>query len=87
MRYVGMKRSAGDAALSAYGEIYGRVERKLFADVAAGKTATSLKSDYLKWYGIPARMFNAVRGRRCRRRGADPAAADTGLPGRIGVPG
>lgn len=56
-----MKRSAGGAALSAYGEIYGRVERKLFADVAAGKTATSLKSDYLKWYGIPARMFNAVR--------------------------
>ena len=36
--YEGMERSAGDAALSAYAELYGRVERKLFAEVAAGKT-------------------------------------------------
>ena len=56
-----MERSAGDAALSAYAELYGRVERKLFAEVAAGKSAASLKSGYLKWYGIPARMFNGVR--------------------------
>ena len=59
--YRGMERVDGDAALSAYAELYGRVERKLFAEVAASKTAASLKSEYLKRYGIPARMFNGVR--------------------------
>ena len=59
--YAGMDRSAGDGALSAYAELYGRVERKLFAEVAAGKAAASLKREYLKRYGIPARMFNGVR--------------------------
>ena len=56
-----MDRADGDAALSAYGQLYGRVERRLFADVAAGRSATSLKSAYLREYGIPARMFNGVR--------------------------
>ena len=59
--YGGLERSAGDGALSAYTELYGRVERKLFAEVAAGRSAASLKSEYLKQYGIPARMFNGVR--------------------------
>ena len=59
--YAGLDRSAGDAVLAAYGELYGRVQRKLFADVAAGSSAASLKGAYLKRYGIPARMFNAVR--------------------------
>ena len=59
--YVGMERVDGDAALLAYAELYGRVERKLFAEVAVGMSATSLKSGYLKGYGIPARMFNGVR--------------------------
>ena len=59
--YVGVDRAAGDAALSAYGELYGRVERKLFAEVATGRVATSLKGEYLKRYQIPARMFNGVR--------------------------
>ena len=59
--YGGLERAAGDAALSAYGDLYGRVQRDLFADVAAGRLATSLKSAYLKSYGIPARMFNGVR--------------------------
>ena len=44
-----------------YAELYGRVQRKLFADVAAGSSAASLKGAYLKRYGIPARMFNGVR--------------------------
>ena len=61
LEYSGVDRSAGDAALSAYGELYGRVERKLFAEVAAGRSAASLKSAYLKRYGILARMFNGVR--------------------------
>ncbi len=59
--YANVSRCHGDAALSAYAELYGRVERKLFAEVSAGRTSASLKSEYLKWYGIPARMFNAVR--------------------------
>ena len=59
--YEGRDRAEGDAALSAYAELYGRVQRKLFADVVAGRSAASLKSDYIKKHGIPARMFNAVR--------------------------
>ena len=59
--YGSMNRAVGDAALDANAELYGRVERKLFAEVAAGRSATSLKSDYLQQHGIPARMFNAVR--------------------------
>ena len=59
--YAGVSRSDGDGALSAYGELYGRVQRSLFAEVAAGRAAASLKREYLKRYGIPARMFNGVR--------------------------
>ena len=59
--YAGLERGDGDAALSAYAELYGQVERKLLAQVASGKSAASLKSTYLKGHGIPARMFNAVR--------------------------
>ena len=59
--YSGAVCEAGDAALSAYGELYGRVQRRLFAEVAAGQRAMSLKSEYLQRYGIPARMFNGVR--------------------------
>ncbi len=59
--YAELERAHGDAALSAYVGLYGRMERKLFAEVSAGKTAASLKSGYLRRYGIPARMFNGVR--------------------------
>ena len=59
--YGDMVRAGGDAALSAYAELYGRVQRKLFAAVAADRSAASLKSDYIREHGIPARMFNAVR--------------------------
>ena len=48
-------------ALSSYAELYGKVQRKLFADVAAGRSAVLLKREYIKEHGIPARMFNAVR--------------------------
>ena len=59
--YEGRDRAEGDAGLSAYAELYGRVQRKLFADVAAGRSAASLKSDYIKKHGMPARLFNEVR--------------------------
>ena len=59
--YGGLNRAVGDAALGDYAELYGQVERKLFAEVAAGRSAISLKSVYLQRHGMPARMFNAVR--------------------------
>ena len=48
-------------ALAAYAELYGRVQRKLFADFSAGELPASLKRVYLQRYGIPARMFNGLR--------------------------
>ena len=59
--YGDMVRAGGDAALSAYAELYGRVQRKLFAAVAADRSAAPLKSDYIREHGIPARLFNGVR--------------------------
>ena len=59
--YGDLDRLEGDAALSAYAELYGQVQRKLFADVAADRSAVLLKREYIKEHGIPARMFNAVR--------------------------
>ena len=50
-----------DAALSAYAALYGRVQRRLFAEVSSGRSAASLKRGCVRGYGIPARMFNAVR--------------------------
>ena len=59
--YAGLERADGDSALSAYAALYGRVQRKLFAEVAAGRSLASFKNEYLGRYGIPARVFNAVR--------------------------
>ena len=59
--YASVERAAGDAALSAYADLYGKVQRKLFAEAAAGRPPSSMKSSYLKEHRIPARMFNAVR--------------------------
>ncbi len=59
--YEGRDRADGDAGLSAYAALYGKVQRKLFSDVAAGRSAASLKSEYIKEHGIPGRMFNGVR--------------------------
>ena len=53
--------SCDDAALSAYAALHGRVQRNLFAEVSSGRSAASMKRDYVREYGIPARMFNAVR--------------------------
>ena len=50
-----------DEALSAYAALYGRVQRRLFAEVSSGRSAASMKRDCVREYGIPARMFNAVR--------------------------
>ena len=59
--YCDMEPTHGEAALAAYAELYGGVQRKLFADFSAGELPASLKKVYLQRYGIPARMFNGVR--------------------------
>ena len=59
--FQGMDRSVGDDLVSAYADLYGRIERRLFADVAAGRSAVALKGEYLRRYRIPARMYNGVR--------------------------
>ena len=51
----------GDAALSAYAELYGHIERSLFGQFSAGVSLTSLKNSHLVKYRIPARMFNSLR--------------------------
>ena len=53
--------SGKEDALSAYAELFGVLQRRLFADVSAGHSSASLKSDYIRRYGVPARMFNAIR--------------------------
>ena len=53
--------SGNEEALSAYAGLFSVLERRLFADVSAGKPSVSLKSDYIRRYAIPARMFNALR--------------------------
>ena len=45
----------------AYADLYCRIQRKLFAEVSAGRSAPSVKQEYLRRYRIPARMFNAIR--------------------------
>src|ERR1700722_7791709 len=50
-----------DEILGECAELLSSVERRLFAELAAGKKATDLKSQYLKDYGITARHFNAIR--------------------------
>ena len=53
--------AVGEGLLSAYADLYGRIQRRLLAQVAAGRSAPSLKQEYLQRYRIPARMFNGVR--------------------------
>ena len=59
--YGYVEPTEGEAALAAYAELYGRVQRKLFADFSAGEAPASLKKVYLQRYRIPARMFNGLR--------------------------
>lgn len=47
--------------LSSCAKLMSTIERKLFSDVASGKNAHKLKSEYLSRHGITARQFNAIR--------------------------
>ncbi len=53
--------NGNEDALSAYASLFSVLQRRLFAEVSTGKPAASLKSDYIRRYGIPARMFNSLR--------------------------
>src|SRR5439155_6091377 len=50
-----------EAILAACTELFGRVERSLFAAISTGIEASSLKSDYIKKFKITARHFNSVK--------------------------
>ena len=59
--FRGVAADVGGAALSAYAELHGRIERTLFGQSCAGSSLASLKSSYLIKYKISARMFNSLR--------------------------
>ena len=59
--FAGIDRTAGDKPLSTYADLYCRVQRRLFADVAPGRSAVASKREYLRHYRIPARLFNALQ--------------------------
>jgi IS605 OrfB family transposase len=50
-----------EAILEAYAQHMSRVERKLFAEIAAGKNSSDLKSSFLIRFEITARQYNACR--------------------------
>ena len=47
--------------LAAYADLYGKVERSLFAALAGGRAKNELKREYIQRFGITARHFNAIR--------------------------
>jgi hypothetical protein len=49
-----------DAALGAYAKLFGQVQRKLFAAIAAGADPGELKAHYCRQHRITARQFNAI---------------------------
>jgi IS605 OrfB family transposase len=52
--------SEQDEGLSAYAELYGRVERSLFAAIQAGGDFSKLKPEFMRRFGITARQYNAI---------------------------
>jgi IS605 OrfB family transposase len=50
-----------EVILASFAELMNRVERTLFADMSAGKSAAECKSAYIKEHKITARQFNSIR--------------------------
>lgn len=50
-----------DGVLDEYAQLYGHVERRLFAKMHAGQSSGSCKNEFLKEFSISARQFNAIR--------------------------
>jgi hypothetical protein len=49
-----------EKVLDAFAELFGRVERSLFAALQIGKSITDIKREFLGKFGITARQFNAI---------------------------
>jgi len=49
-----------EKVLEAFAELFGRVERSLFAALQTGKSITDIKREFLGRFGITARQFNAI---------------------------
>lgn len=47
--------------LGACGELYGRLQRTLYAHIAKGDNASRLKPEFCAKHGLSARQFNAIR--------------------------
>ena len=57
---IGLTSSA-DTILHAFSKYFTTLQRRLFADIAAGQKPNELKSDYITHYQITARHFNSLR--------------------------
>lgn len=47
--------------LDAFGALYGKLQRKLYALIAKGENASALKVEFSAEFGLSARQFNAMR--------------------------
>ena len=56
-----MSREDGDLILSELGALFGRLERRLFAEQCAGRSLPMLKRSWIAEHRIPARLFNSLR--------------------------
>lgn len=55
-----MTASDSRSLLDQYAALYGKVERTLFAALAAGKSAAALKPGFCKRFDITSRQYNAI---------------------------
>jgi hypothetical protein len=49
-----------EVSLASYAEQYGKAERTLFSNLAAGDDAGKLKPSFMKKHNLTARQFNAM---------------------------
>src|ERR1700679_1540772 len=53
--------SSADTVLHAFSNYFSKLQRCLFADIAAGKKPNELKSCYISYYQVTARHFNSIK--------------------------
>ena len=59
--YRDVSREDGDLILSELAALFGRLERRLFAEQCAGRSLPMLKRPWIAEHRIPARLFNSLR--------------------------
>ena len=59
--YRGVSREDGDVILSELGALFGRLERRLFAEQCADRSLPMLKRSWIAEHRIPALLFNSLR--------------------------